>query len=337
MAATAQQDMGRGSVRRWMLQLALPAVVAQVINLLYNIVDRIYIGHLPEVGATALTGVGLCMPILMLLNAFAMLCGAGGAPCAAIAMGQQDNRQAERIMGNCFSVLVGLAVVLTIGFYTAAPQLLTWFGASSVTLPYALAYTRIYVLGSLFVLLVMGMNPFVTTQGFAKFSMLTTVIGAVCNIVLDPILIFGFNMGVRGAAIATVASQGVSTVWVLRFLTGKRSILKLRLANLRVQPRVIVAFWALVMLLPEAFVRIFNNDPALVDYTVWAMRIYMLGIFSTGVQVSCQQSFVALGQAAEPFPHRARRPGAFLFAQPAAARYNEEKHRPAGKENPLWP
>lgn len=297
MAATAQQDMGRGSVRRWMLQLALPAVVAQVINLLYNIVDRIYIGHLPEVGATALTGVGLCMPILMLLNAFAMLCGAGGAPRAAIAMGQQDNRQAERIMGNCFSVLVGLAVVLTIGFYTAAPQLLTWFGASSVTLPYALAYTRIYVLGSLFVLLVMGMNPFVTTQGFAKFSMLTTVIGAVCNIVLDPILIFGFNMGVRGAAIATVASQGVSTVWVLRFLTGKRSILKLRLANLRVQPRVIVAFWALVMLLPEAFVRIFNNDPALVDYTVWAMRIYMLGIFSTGFQVSCQQSFVALGQA----------------------------------------
>lgn len=389
MAATAQQDMGRGSVRRWMLQLALPAVVAQVINLLYNIVDRIYIGHLPEVGATALTGVGLCMPILMLLNAFAMLCGAGGAPRAAIAMGQQDNRQAERIMGNCFSVLVGLAVMLTIGFYTAAPQLLTWFGASSVTLPYALAYTRIYVLGSLFVLLVMGMNPFVTTQGFAKFSMLTTVIGAVCNIVLDPILIFGFNMGVRGAAIATVASQGVSTVWVLRFLTGKRSILKLRLANLRVQPRIIlpclalgvssfvmlatesvlnisfnaslsryggdiavgamtiitsvsqlismpisgvcqggqplisfnfgaghrdrvrqafrcqfftcvgyaVAFWALVMLLPEAFVRIFNNDPALVDYTVWAMRIYMLGIFSTGFQVSCQQSFVALGQA----------------------------------------
>lgn len=198
MAATAQQDMGRGSVRRWMLQLALPAVVAQVINLLYNIVDRIYIGHLPEVGATALTGVGLCMPILMLLNAFAMLCGAGGAPRAAIAMGQQDNRQAERIMGNCFSVLVGLAVVLTIGFYTAAPQLLTWFGASSVTLPYALAYTRIYVLGSLFVLLVMGMNPFVTTQGFAKFSMLTTVIGAVCNIVLDPILIFGFNMGGAG-------------------------------------------------------------------------------------------------------------------------------------------
>ncbi len=233
----------------------------------------------------------------------------------------------------------------------------------------------------------------------------------------------------RGAAIATVASQGVSTVWVLRFLTGKRSILKLRLANLRVQPRVILpclalgvssfvmlatesvlnisfnaslsryggdiavgamtiitsvsqlismpisgvcqggqplisfnfgaghrdrvrqafrcqfftcvgyaaAFWALVMLLPEAFVRIFNNDPALVDYTVWAMRIYMLGIFSTGFQVSCQQSFVALGQAAEPFLHRARRPGAFLFAQPAAARYNEEKHRPAGKENPLWP
>ncbi len=329
------------------------------------------------------------MPILMLLNAFAMLCGAGGAPRAAIAMGQQDNRQAERIMGNCFSVLVGLAVVLTIGFYTAAPQLLTWFGASSITLPYALAYTRIYVLGSLFVLLVMGMNPFVTTQGFAKFSMLTTVIGAVCNIVLDPILIFGFNMGVRGAAIATVASQGVSTVWVLRFLTGKRSILKLRLANLRVQPRVILpclalgvssfvmlatesvlnisfnaslsryggdiavgamtiltsvmqfamlplqglgqgaqpiisynygaknaqrvksAFqlllkaslcystllWLLVMVFPQGFAAMFTADPALLEFTKTALRIYMACLLLFGIQLACQMTFTCLGNA----------------------------------------
>lgn len=387
--STVNKDMGTGSVRSWMVQLALPAVVAQIINLLYNIVDRIYIGHLPEVGATALTGVGLCMPILILLNAFAMLCGSGGAPRAAIAMGQQDNNQAERIMGNCMAALLGLAVVLTIVFYAAAPQLLVWFGASEATLPYALEYTRIYVLGSVFVLLVMGMNPFVTTQGFAKFSMMTTVIGAVCNIVLDPILIFGFKMGVAGAAIATVFSQGVSAVWVLWFLCGKRTILKLRRRYLRLEPGIIlpclalgvssfvmvatesilnisfnaslsryggdiavgamtiitsvnqlismpvsgvcqggqplisynygagqkkrvketfrcqfitcvvyaVGFWALVMMVPQLFARVFSNDTELISYTVWAMRIYMLGIFSTGFQVACQQSFVALGQA----------------------------------------
>ena len=428
-SAPVSKNMAEGSIARWMLNLAAPAVVAQVINLLYNVVDRIYIGHMPGVGATALTGVGLCMPILMLVNAFAMLAGAGGAPRAAIAMGRGDNESAERITGNCLTVLLGIAVVLTAVFYAFAPQLLRLFGASDATLPYALSYTRIYVLGSVFVLVVLGMNPFITTQGFAKFSMLTTVIGAVCNIILDPILIFGLNMGVFGAAVATVLSQGVSAVWVILFLCGERTRLRLRLPNLRPRLKVIlpclalgvssfvmistesllsisfnaslsgyggdvavgamtiitsvsqlismpisgvcqggqplisfnfgaghrdrvrqafrcqfftcvgyaVAFWALVMLLPEAFVRIFNNDPALVDYTVWAMRIYMLGIFSTGFQVSCQQSFVALGQAAEPFLHRARRPGAFLFAQPAAARYNEEKHRPAGKENPLWP
>ena len=190
MAATQNRDMGSGSIPKLLAQLALPAVVAQVVNLLYNIVDRIYIGHMPEVGASALTGVGLFTPILMLITAFAMLCGSGGAPRAAIAMGRGDDDAAEKIMGNCFTLLLILAAVLTVVFYFAAPSLLVLFGASEKTLPYALDYARIYIIGTIFVLIVMGMNPFVTTQGFATFSMMTTVIGAVCNIILDPILIF---------------------------------------------------------------------------------------------------------------------------------------------------
>ena len=235
-----QQDMGTGSVKKLMVQMAVPALVGQVVNLLYNIVDRIYIGHLPEIGGAALTGVGLFAPILMLLTAFALLAGSGGAPRAAIAMGQGDREKAEQILGNCFSVLLILAAVLTGVFYAACPALLRRFGASDATLPYALEYARIYILGSLFVLVVMGMNPFVTTQGFAKISMLTTVIGAVINIVLDPILMFGLGLGVRGAAIATVLSQAVSAVWILRFLTGGQTILKLRRRNMRLIPGVIL-------------------------------------------------------------------------------------------------
>ena len=228
MANTPQKDMGTGSVKRHMVSLAVPALVGQVINLLYNIVDRIYIGHIPEVGGTALTGVGLFTPILMLITAFAMLAGAGGAPRAAIAMGKGDKETAEKIVGNCFTVLMILAVILTAGFWFAAPTLLRFFGGSDATLPYALTYSRIYIVGTVFVLIVMGMNVFITTQGFAKFSMLTTVIGAVINIVLDPIFIFVLDMGVAGAALATVISQAVSALWILRFLTGKKTILKLK-------------------------------------------------------------------------------------------------------------
>lgn len=220
--AQAKQDMGTGSIKKLMLQLMIPAVVAQVVNLLYNIVDRIYIGHIAGIGAAALTGVGLFTPILMLLNAFAMLVGAGGAPRTAIALGQGDKKQAEKIISNSFTMLMFFAVVLTIGFYAGAPVLLRLFGASDATLPYALSYSRIYIAGSVFVLVVLGMNPFITTQGFAKTSMLTTVIGAVINIILDPILIFGLGLGVRGAAIATVLSQAVGAAWIIRFLTGKR-------------------------------------------------------------------------------------------------------------------
>ena len=209
--AQTRQNMGSGNVKKLLLQLMIPAVVAQVVNLLYNIVDRIYIGHISGIGAAALTGVGLFTPILMLLNAFAMLIGSGGAPRTAIAMGQGDKKQAEKIVSNSFTMLLLFSVVLTIVFYAAAPTLLRLFGASEATLPYALAYSRIYILGSVCVLLVMGMNPFITTQGFAKISMLTTVIGAVINIILDPIMIFGLlgcpAMGIAGAAIATVIGQ----------------------------------------------------------------------------------------------------------------------------------
>ena len=383
------QAMGTERVSKLLAQLAIPAVVAQVINLLYNIVDRIYIGHIPDIGASALTGVGLFTPILMLLNAFAMLAGSGGAPRAAIAMGQQDQKGAEKIMGNCFALLLLLAVVLTTTGYIFTPQLLRMFGASDVTFPYAVAYARIYILGSVFVLLVMGMNPFITTQGFAKISMMTTVIGAVINIILDPIFIFALKMGVQGAALATVLSQAVGAVWILRFLSGKKTILHLRKENFRLEKDVLmpclalgistfvmlstesilsvsftsslsryggdiavgamtiitsisqlvsmplqgicqggqpiisynygahnenrvkeafftqfkvcvsfsVVCWMIILLVPQVFAHMFSENAELVQYTSWALRIYMAGIFSQGFQLCCQQSFVALGQA----------------------------------------
>ena len=255
------QAMETEKIPRLLAQLAIPAVVAQIINLLYNIVDRIYIGHISGVGAAALTGVGLFTPILMLINAFAMLAGSGGAPRAAISMGKKDNKTAEKILGNCFALLILMAVILTVVFFTFAPQLLTLFGASEKTLPYGVAYARIYILGSVFVLIVMGMNPFITTQGFAKISMMTTVIGAVINIILDPIFIFVFNLGVRGAALATVLSQAVGAIWILRFLSGKKTILHLRKENFRLQKDVILPCLALgistfVMLSTESILSI---------------------------------------------------------------------------------
>ena len=383
------QNLGTGSIPKLLAQLAIPAVVAQIVNLLYNIVDRIYIGHIPGIGAAALTGVGLFTPILMLINAFAMLSGSGGAPRAAIFMGKKDNDTAEKIVGNCFSLILIFAVGLTIVCELFAPQLLRLFGASDATLPYAVEYARIYIAGSIFVLIVLGMNLFITTQGFSKISMLTTVIGAIINVILDPIFIFGLNMGVKGAAIATVLSQAVGAIWVLYFLTGKKTILKLKLSNMKLDPKVFgpclalgissfvmmstesllsisftsslsrfggdvavgamtiitsvnqllvmplqgicqggqpimsynfgagnkdrvkkafftqfrvcviftIAGWAILMLAPQLFAGIFTSDASLSDYTAWALRIYMAGIFSIGFQVCCQQSFMALGQA----------------------------------------
>ena len=389
MSASPKQDMGTGSVKKLMVQMAVPALLGQVVNLLYNVVDRIYIGHIPEIGGTALTGVGLFTPILMLITASAMLCGAGGAPRAAIAMGRGDKVMAEKIISNCFTVLMLLAAGLTAVFYFSAPTLLRLFGASDVTLPYAVTYGRIYVLGSVFVLIVMGMNSFITTQGFAKISMLTTVIGAVINIILDPILIFGLKLGVAGAAIATVLSQAVSALWILCFLTGKKTVLMLRPAYMNLEKPIILPclglgissfvmvstesilsvsftsslaryggdlavgamtvltsinqlvtmplsgvcqggqplisfnygaqkydrvkeaffcqfgvcvaytciFWAALMAVPHVFAGIFTSDTALVDYTAWALRIFLAGVFSVGFQISCQQAFMALGQA----------------------------------------
>ena len=281
LARPTDAFVAAGSVKKLMLQLMIPAVVAQVVNLLYNIVDRIYIGHIEGIGAAALTGVGLFTPILMLLNAFAMLVGAGGAPRTAIALGQGDRQQAEKIISNSFTVLMLFAVVLTIGFYAGAPALLRLFGASDATLPYALSYSRLYILGSVFVLLVLGMNPFITTQGFAKTSMLTTVIGAVINIILDPILIFGFGLGVQGAAIATVLSQAVGAAWILQFLTGKKTILRLRKDYLRPEKQVILPVLALgistfVMLSTESLLSIsFSSSLARYggDVAVGAMTV----------------------------------------------------------------
>ena len=273
--------LGTQPVGKLLIKLAVPTVIAQLVNMLYNIVDRIYIGHIAGIGAAALTGVGLFTPILMLLNAFAMLVGAGGAPRTAIAMGQGDKQQAEKIISNSFTMLLLFSVVLTVVFYAGAPTLLLLFGASDATLPYALAYSRIYILGSVFVLLVLGMNPFITTQGFAKTSMLTTVIGAVINIILDPILIFGFGLGVRGAAIATVLSQAVGAVWILRFLTGKKTLLRLRRDYLRPERNVILPVMALgistfVMLSTESLLSIsFSSSLARYggDVAVGAMTV----------------------------------------------------------------
>ena len=216
---TATDQLGEGSIRSLFLKLALPAVVAQVVSLPYNIVDRIYIGHMADVGAAALTGAGLFVPILTLINAFAMLVGSGGAPMASINLGKGDRERAEKILGNSFTVLVLISVALTLVLYLLAPALLKFFGASSVTYPYAIAYARIYILGTIFVALTLGMNLFISGQGFAKTSMLTTVIGAV----------FGVGMGVRGAAIATVISQAVSCVcgrFVFSCRRNRRSALR---------------------------------------------------------------------------------------------------------------
>ena len=228
---TADQRLGTAPLLPLIFSLALPTALAQLVNLLYNIVDRIYVGHIPGTGSLALAGLGVTYPIIVLITAFSNLVGMGGAPRASVAMGRGDYKTAEKIMGNCFSLLVGLSVVLSVVFMVFGENILLTFGASEKTLPYAMSYLSIYLVGTIFVQFTLGMNPCITSQGFAKTSMATTCIGAICNIALDPLFIFGFNMGVRGAALATVLSQAVSAVWVLVFFAGKRSVLRLRKAN----------------------------------------------------------------------------------------------------------
>ena len=232
-------------VGKLLLKLAIPTVTAQVINMLYNIVDRVYIGHIPEVGATALTGVGVCMPLIMIVTAFAALAGFGGAPRASIFMGKGDKDFAEKTMGNSFTALLIISVLLTCALLIWNRDFLMAFGASENTIEYGVSYMNIYALGTIFVQLTLGMNAFITAQGFATTGMLSVLIGAVANIILDPIFIFAMGMGVKGAALATVISQAMSCAWVIVFLSGKRTHLKLRLPNMRLKYSIIMPSLAL--------------------------------------------------------------------------------------------
>ncbi len=231
--------LGEKSVSKLLFEMAIPAIIAQLVNILYNIIDRIYIGHLPDIGATALTGVGVTFPIIMVISAFSALIGMGGAPRAAIKMGEKDDEAAENILGNCLTALIVISVLLTILFLITNKPLLMMFGASEETLPYALSYLNIYVCGTIFVQIALGLNSFITTQGFSKTSMVTVAVGAALNIILDPILMFGFDMGVEGAAIATVVSQCVSALWVLFFLSSRHTKLKIRRKYMRPQRTII--------------------------------------------------------------------------------------------------
>ena len=385
-------DLGSGSVKKLLFSLALPTITSQIVNMLYNLVDRVYIGHMQPVdtvGALALTGVGVCLPVILIVSAFSALMAMGGAPRASIQEGRGDLQGAEHIMGNAFTLLLCTSLVLTVVLQLFAEPLLLTFGASENTIGYALSYLKIYSLGTIFVQMTLGMNAYITAQGFTTVSMKTVLIGAILNTILDPIFIFVLNLGVRGAALATILSQAVSALWVLRFLTGSQTKWKLRRENLKPVPAVflpclalglspfimqsteslisvcfnssllkyggdiavgamtvltsimqlammplqgltqgaqpIVSYnygarnaqrvqeafrclllscvtysmtlWMLVQLFPRAFALIFNSDPALVEYAAWALRIYMAATGIFGVQIACQQTFIALGNA----------------------------------------
>ncbi len=302
MEKNASSPLGTQPIGKLMLKMSLPTVVAQLVNLLYNIVDRVFIGHMEGVGADALTGVGLCLPLILVVNAFALLGAAGGAPRAAIALGQGNKAEAEKIMGNCFSLVLIFAVLLTAAYMAFAEPLLWMFGASENTIGYAMEYIRIYALGNIFQLTVLGLNSFLTTQGFSNFAMITTVIGALMNLVLDPILIYSFNMGVSGAAVATIVSQAVSAVWVMWFLVkGKQTTLRLRLSNMRLEGRVFGPCLALgvsgfVMLFTEAILNIsfnsslsrFGGDIAVGSMTIISSCANLALLPTSGICQGCQ-------------------------------------------------
>lgn len=289
-------------VGKLLLKLSVPTVIAQLINMLYNIVDRIYIGHIPGDGSMALTGVGVCMPVIMIVSAFAALIGSGGAPRASISMGKGDNESAERILGNCFALQIVVSLILTAVLLVWSEALLMAFGASENTIDYATDYMHIYAFGTLFVQLTLGMNAFITAQGFTKTSMVSVVIGALCNITLDPIFIFVLNMGVKGAALATVISQAISVVWVMRFLCGRKTLLHLRKEYLRLQPRVIIPCVSLglatfIMQASESVVAVCFNSSLLRyggDIAVGAMTIL------TSVMQFALLPLQGIGQGAQP-------------------------------------
>lgn len=294
--------LGTAPIGKLLFKLAVPTVVAQLINMLYNIVDRIYIGHIPEVGSLALTGVGVCMPLIMIVSAFAALAGGGGAPRASIFMGKGQNEDAEKTMAGCFSLLCIVAVVLTGVLLLWSEDLLLAFGASENTIAYAVDYMSIYAIGTVFVQLTLGMNAFITAQGFAKQGMLSVLIGAVCNIVLDPVFIFVFDMGVKGAALATILSQAASCVWVLLFLTGKTTVLKLKARNLNLKPSVVLPCVALgtatfIMQSTESVISVCFNSSLLKyggDMAVGAMTIL------TSVMQFAMLPMQGIGQGAQP-------------------------------------
>ena len=276
-----KEMLGTYPVGKLLFKLALPTVVAQLINMLYNIVDRIFIGHMPEVGDLALTGVGVCMPIIMIVSAFAALVSSGGAPRASIFMGEKNIERAEKTLGGCFALQLIVSVILTAVLLIFGRDLLLAFGASENTIEYAAAYMSLYAIGTVFVQLTLGMNAFITAQGFTKVSMLSVVVGAVSNIILDPIFIYGLDMGVRGAALATVISQALSCAWVIMFLCGKNTILKLRLKNMIPYPKVVLPCVALgtatfIMQASESVISVCFNSSLLAyggDIAVGAMTI----------------------------------------------------------------
>lgn len=242
-----KEMLGTAPIGKLLFKLAVPTVVAQLINMLYNIVDRIYIGHMPGDGSLALTGVGVCMPIIMIISAFAALIASGGAPKASIFMGKNDKESAEKILGGCFSLQLIISAILTAVLLIWNKDLLLMFGASENTIEYASSYMSVYAIGTVFVQLTLGMGAFITAQGFAKTGMMTVLIGAVSNIILDPIFIFGFKLGVRGAALATIISQAISCAWVLLFLSGKRTYLKLQSKHMRIDGKLVFPCVALGM------------------------------------------------------------------------------------------
>ena len=381
--------LGTMPVKKLLFELSVPAIFAQIVNVLYNLIDRIYIGHIDKIGSLALTGVGVAMPLIMIISAFAALAAMGGAPRASIYLGKDDLKTAEKILGNSFSLLLIISLILSISIYASLDKILILFGASENTLAYAMDYMKIYVLGTVFVQLSIGLNSFITAQGFAKTSMYTVCIGAVLNIVLDPIFIFAFKMGAKGAALATIISQAVSAIWVLMFLRGESTILKIKKKNMKLDKDIILpsialgaspfimqmtegligitfirsalkyggdiavgtmtillsimnfsmlpligltqgaqpiisysygkndinrlkttflyllkssliysfTLWILLMFIPNIFASLFTSDTSLIDYSTPAIRMFFFVNVLLGIQIACQNTFIAIGNA----------------------------------------
>lgn len=294
--------LGKEPIGRLLMKLALPTVTAQVINMLYNIVDRIYIGHIPDIGAMALTGVGVCMPLIMIVTAFAAFAGYGGAPKASIFMGKGDHESAEKTLGNCFVLQIMISIILTAVLLIWNRDFLMAFGATKNTIEYGVSYMNVYATGTIFVQMTLGMNAFITAQGFAKTGMLSVLIGAVANIILDPIFIFGFHMGVQGAALATIISQAMSCIWVLVFLFGKKTFLKIKKTYLKLQPKIVFPCMALglsvfIMQASESIISVCFNTSLREyggDIAVGAMTIL------TSVMQFAMLPLQGLGQGAQP-------------------------------------